>query len=85
MTETILQPDVLQTVLKDSNYNLSLFSDDEIDTLRKKVCTKLARGKQTHFVKCIIRDKDVQLKPEEIVRQLYAAQLANNMAILNND
>ena len=76
MTETILQPDVLQTVLKDSNYNLSLFSDDEIDTLRKKVCTKLARGKQTHFVKCIIRDKDVQLKPEEIVRQLYAAQLA---------
>ena len=75
MKEIILQPDILQTILKDSNYNLSLFSDDEIDALREKVCTKLARGKQTHFVKCIIRDKDVQLKPEEIVRQLYATQL----------
>ena len=75
MKEIILHPDILQIILKDSNYNLSLFSDDEIDALREKVCTKLVRGKQTHFVKCIIRDKDVQLKPEEIVRQLYATQL----------
>ena len=26
-------------------------------------------------MKCIIRDKDIQLKPEEIVRQLYASRL----------
>ena len=36
-----------------------------------------AKGKETPFVKCIIRDKDIQLKPEEIVRQLYAARLLN--------
>ncbi len=37
--------------------------------------TKLTRGKETPYVKCIIRDKDIQLKPEEIVRQLYASRL----------
>ena len=67
--------DIIQTIFRDSNYHLSLFPDDEINALREKVCTKLVRGKQTHSVKCIIRDKDVQLKPEEVVRQLYAAQL----------
>ena len=27
------------------------------------------------YVNCIIRDKEIQLKPEEIIRQLYAAKL----------
>ncbi len=71
------QPDIIQEILKDSNYHLSLFSADEIDALRKQVFTKEHRGKKTPFVKCIVRDKDIQLKPEEIVRQLYAARLIN--------
>jgi len=75
MKEIIPQPDILQSILRDSNYNLSLFAEHEISALRERVQTKHIRGKQTHFVKCISRDKDVQLKPEEIVRQLYAAQL----------
>ena len=75
MKEIMPQPDILQSILKDSNYNLSLFSEHEISALRERVQTKHIRGKQTHFIKCISRDKDVQLKPEEIVRQLYAAQL----------
>ena len=71
------QPDIIQTILKDSNYHLALFSANEIDILRKQVFTKEHRGKETTFVKCIIREKDIQLKPEEIVRQLYAARLIN--------
>ncbi len=67
--------DLIQTILKDSNYHLSFFTVKEIDVLRKKVFTKKVRGKETAFVKCIIRDKDIQLKPEEIVRQLYANRL----------
>jgi type I restriction enzyme M protein len=67
--------DIIQTILKDSNYHLSLFSLDEIEGLREKIIIKEARKKETPFVKCIIRDKDVQLKPEEIVRQLYATRL----------
>ena len=30
------------------------------------------------MVKCIVRDKDVHLKPEEVVRQLYASRLINH-------
>ena len=69
------QPDILQTILKDSNYHLSLFRDEEIAALQKRVFTKTVRGKDSFFVKCIVRGKDIQLKPEEIVRQLYAARL----------
>ncbi len=69
------QPDIIQTILKDSNYHLALFSADEIESLRKEVFNKTTRGKETPFIKCIVREKDIQLKPEEIVRQLYAARL----------
>ena len=69
------QYDIIQTILKDSNYHLLLFSDDEIDSLRGEISTRIVNGKETHFVTCIVRDKDIQLKPEEIVRQLYAARL----------
>ncbi len=70
-----MQPDLIQTILKDSNYRLTLFADDEIDDLRKKIFTRPTRGKETPHIQCIVRDKDIQLKPEEVVRQLYAARL----------
>ena len=69
------QPDVIQSILKDSDYHLDLFTDDEIASLREKIFTKTTRGKETAFVTCVVRDKKIQLKPEEIVRQLYAARL----------
>jgi len=67
--------DLLQAILKDSNYHLSLFRKKEIDDLRGKVFSKKVRGKETAFVTCCIREKDIHLKPEEIVRQLYAQRL----------
>lgn len=70
--------DVFQTILKDSNYNLSLFSQAEIDALKERIIVKESRGKDTIFVNCIVREKEIQLKPEEIVRQLYAARLIND-------
>ena len=69
------QPDIIQSILKDSNYHLDLFLPDEIASLRKKVSIKTTRSKETAFVTCIVRDKEIQLKPEEIVRQLYVARL----------
>jgi type I restriction enzyme M protein len=69
------QKGIIQTILKDSNYHLSLFTGKEIDVLRKKVFTKKLHDRESAFVTCIIRDKDIQLKPEEIVRQLYASRL----------
>lgn len=66
----------LQQILKDSNYNLSIFKNSEISALEKKIFEKEGKpGKP--YVKCVIRGKDIQLKPEEIVRQLYAGKLIN--------
>ena len=67
--------DILQTILKDSNYNLLLFSAEEIETLRAGIFTKTAKNKEIAFIKCVIRNKEIQLKSEEIVRQLYATRL----------
>ncbi len=61
----------LAEILKDSNYNLSLFNPKEIKTLEEKI--KLLKNKP--YIDCVIRGKDIQLKPEEIVRQLYASRL----------
>ena len=69
------QSDIFQTLFKNSNYDLSLFSAKEIGALLKKVFTKTVKDKETTFVRCLIRDKDIRLKPEEIVRQLYATRL----------
>ena len=64
------QPDILQTILKDSNYHLDLFNESEIQDLRQKV-----EGSEKPGIYCDVRRKAVQLKPEEVVRQLYAARL----------
>ena len=64
------QPDIIQTILKDSNYHLDLFNESEIQDLRQKV-----EGSEKPFIYCPIRRKPVQLKPEELIRQLYAARL----------
>ena len=69
------QSDIIQEILKDSDYHLDLFREQEIATLREKVFVKTIRGRDIPHVKCIVRGKDIQLKPEEIVRQLYAARL----------
>ena len=67
--------DIIQTILKDSRYHLFLFSEEEITALRRKIVIKEPKGKKTPYVTCIIRNKDIQLKPEEIVRQLFTARL----------
>ena len=42
-----------------------------------KFLPKSLEAKKKPFIKCIVREKDIQLKPEKIVRQLYAARLIN--------
>ena len=72
------QQDILQSVLSDSAYRLSLFDQSDISDLTARAFTKTVRGRETPYVKCIVRDRDIQLKPEEAVRQLYAARLINH-------
>lgn len=58
-------------ILKDSKYKLTQFTQEQISQLEDSIFTKEVRGKLSPFVKCLVRNKDIQLKPEEIVRQLY--------------
>lgn len=66
------QPDIIQTILKDSNYHLDLFNTPEIQRLRQRI-----EGKKTPITYCPIRGKAIQLKPEELIRQLYVERLLN--------
>jgi len=61
----------LASILKDSNYSLSIFTEPEIKSLESRIISKDGKA----YIHCIIRDKEIQLKPEEIIRQLYAAKL----------
>ena len=39
--------------------------------MEKSIFLKEVRGKKVPFIKCLVRRKDIQLKPEEAIRQLY--------------
>lgn len=66
------QSDIIQTILKDSNYHLDLFHASEIQSLRQRI-----ESKKTPITYCPIRGKAIQLKPEELIRQLYVERLLN--------
>ncbi len=71
------QHDIIKIILKDSNYHLDLFTDAEVQALREEILIQPVKGKETPFIRCPIRRKPIQLKPEELIRQLYATRLLN--------
>ncbi len=58
-------------IIKDTNYSFTLFDKSYVDELEQKIVVKVGKP----YVKCIIRDKEIVLKPEEVVRQLYLMKL----------
>ena len=58
-------------ILKDSNYKLTQFETSQIEALENSIISKEVRGKQTPYVECLVRKREMKLTPEEIVRQLY--------------
>ena len=66
----------LEKILEGSEHAMSLFGDKETRELEKKITERPnKKGGVDYYVKCVCREKDVKLTPEEVVRQLYAAQL----------
>ncbi|MBQ7733188.1 MAG: type I restriction enzyme HsdR N-terminal domain-containing protein, partial [Synergistaceae bacterium] len=65
----------LDEIFRDSNYKSSVFSSQAITYLEDSIYTKNNRGVEVPYVKCIIRDKEIRLTPEEAVRQLYIYDL----------
>jgi len=56
-----------------------LFSEVENTALDERSFEKELRGKTVTYVKCLIREKDVQLKPEERNRQLWLSRLIDKL------
>jgi len=65
----------VQQIIKNSNYNLDLFSSAEIAAFEEGIVTKETGGKIAFYSKCLIRERPIRLKPEEVVRQLYLKRL----------
>lgn len=56
-----------------------LFSEEEARALDARVVMRESRGKEVPYVTCLVRDKEVQLKPEERTRQLWLARLIGKL------
>jgi type I restriction enzyme M protein len=65
----------INQIMKNSNYSLAIFSQEEIEILENKIVEKEDKNKKSYSVICLARNKSIQLKPEEVIRQLYLHQL----------
>lgn len=62
---------ILEEIIKESEYKLTQFQSSAIDAIERNISKK----NDKIYVKCLVRNKDVRLTPEEIVRQLYLYKL----------
>ncbi len=68
----------LAEILQDSNYRLTQFREQDIEELESGITAKEKKEESVPFIKCRVRNKEVKLTPEEIVRQLYLQVLTRD-------
>ncbi|RLD57757.1 MAG: SAM-dependent methyltransferase [Bacteroidetes bacterium] len=64
---------ISEIIKSTGKYDLTIFSNESIDKLEESLFLK----KEKPYLKCFKRNKDIQAKPEEIVRQLMLYKLVN--------
>lgn len=64
---------IIDSIIKKSNYKLTQFSPKSINEIEKNVIEE--NGKI--YIKCLVRNKNIKLTPEELIRQLYLYKLIN--------
>lgn len=62
-----------ELIKANGKYDLTIFSSEAIDRIE----TGIFKKKDKYFLKCLKRNTDIQVKPEEIVRQLMLDKLIN--------
>ncbi len=65
----------LNDIFKNTSYDDTLFSEDSITTMESAIFMKQVKGVETPYIKCLVREKEIKLTPEEAVRQLYIYKL----------
>jgi type I restriction enzyme M protein len=69
----------LADILKDSNYKLSQFTEAEIEHLEKTIALKTIKSGEVPYTICLVRQKEIKLTPEEVIRQLYLQVLTERL------
>ncbi len=69
-----------QLIRADGKYDLTIFSSESIDRIEQNIFEK--NGK--YFIKCLKRKRDIQIKPEEVIRQLMLDKLINEYGYSDN-
>ncbi|WP_216841155.1 type I restriction enzyme HsdR N-terminal domain-containing protein [Acidobacterium sp. S8] len=59
--------------------DFSLFSEDDVRALTGRVVYRESRGTQVPYISCLVRNKEVQFKPEELTRQLWLTYLIDKL------
>lgn len=65
----------LNDIFKNTSYDDTLFSEDSITTIESAIFMKQVKGVETPYIKCLVREKEIKLTPEEAARQLYIYKL----------
>jgi type I restriction enzyme M protein len=65
----------LNNFVNNSEYSLAHFDKKLIEELENKIVTQIIKGKETPYITCLVRNKEIKLTPEEVVRQLYLMEL----------
>ena len=66
---------MLNEIMKNSNYENTLFSEEIKREIESNIYTKDINGVKVPYISCLIRQKEIKLTPEETVRQLYIYKL----------
>ena len=62
-------------IIIDTSYEDTLFSEEAILAVESAVFMKNVKNVDMPYIKCLIRDKEIKLTPEEAIRQLYIYKL----------
>lgn len=65
----------LNDIFKNTSYDDTLFSEEAIVAVESAIFMKPVKGVETPYIKCLVREKEIKLTPEEAVRQLYIYKL----------
>lgn len=69
----------LADIIKGSEYDLSLFSGNQITELENRVVERSVKRGTDYYLSCLVRKKEIRLTPEEVVRQLYLLVLTKEL------
>ncbi len=67
----------LNDIFKNTSYDDTLFSNEAIVAVESAIFIKSVKDVETPYVKCLVREKEIKLTPEEAVRQLYIYKLVH--------